>query len=32
MVDQGVLGDRPKTDRFPFPSEADITLAVRNAN
>lgn len=32
MVDQEVLGGQLKMDRFPFPSEGDITLAVRNAN
>jgi quercetin dioxygenase-like cupin family protein len=32
MVDQEVLSSQLKTDRFPFPSEGDITLAVRNAN
>jgi quercetin dioxygenase-like cupin family protein len=32
MVDQEVLPNQIKTDRFPFPSEGDITLAVRNAN
>jgi redox-sensitive bicupin YhaK (pirin superfamily) len=32
MVDQEVLGSELKTDRFPFPSEGDIALAVRNAN
>jgi redox-sensitive bicupin YhaK (pirin superfamily) len=32
MVDQEVLDSQLKTDRFPFPSEGDVTLAVRNAN
>jgi ChrR Cupin-like domain len=32
MVDQEVVGSQLKTDRFPFQSEGDITLAVRNAN
>lgn len=32
MVDQEVLASQLKTDRFPFPSEGDITLAVRNSN
>ena len=32
MVDQEVIGSQLKTDRFPFQSEGDITLAVRNAN
>jgi quercetin dioxygenase-like cupin family protein len=32
MVDQEVFGGQLKTDRFPFPSEGDVTLAVRNAN
>jgi len=31
MVDQEVFGNELKTDRFPFPSEGDITLTVRNA-
>ena len=32
MVDLEVFGSQIKTDRFPFPSEGDITLAIRNAN
>ena len=32
MVDQEVLANQLKSDRFPFPSEGDISLAVRNAN
>ncbi len=32
MVGQEVLDSQLKTDRFPFPSEGDITLKVRNAN
>jgi quercetin dioxygenase-like cupin family protein len=32
MVDQEVFDGQLKVDRFPFPSEGDITLAVRNAN
>ena len=32
MVDQEVIGSQLKADRFPFQSEGDITLAVRNAN
>jgi hypothetical protein len=32
MVDQEVIGSQLKRDRFPFRSEGDITLAVRNAN
>ena len=32
MVDQEVFGGQLTTDRFPFPSEGDVTLAVRNAN
>ena len=32
MVDQEVAASQLKTDRFPFPSEGNITLAVRNAN
>ena len=32
MVDQEVISSQLKTDRFPFQSEGDITLAVRNAD
>ena len=32
MVDQEVFDSQLKADRFPFPIEGDITLAVRNAN
>ena len=32
MVDQEVLDSQLKADRFPFPSQGDITLQVRNAN
>src|ERR1700740_1635168 len=32
MVDQEVSDSQLKTDRFPFPSEGEINLAVRNAN
>ena len=32
VVDQEVFESQLRTDRFPFPSEGDITLAVRNAN
>ena len=32
MVDQEVFDGQLKADRFPFPSEGDITLAIRNAN
>jgi quercetin dioxygenase-like cupin family protein len=32
QVDLEVIGSQLKTDRFPFQSEGDITLAVRNAN
>ena len=32
MVDQEVFDGQLKMDRFPFPSEGDISLAVRNAN
>jgi hypothetical protein len=32
MVDQEVFDSQLKRDRFPFPSEGDIMLAVRNAN
>src|SRR5215831_14408352 len=31
MVDQEVLASQLQSDRFPFPSEGDVTLAVRNA-
>src|SRR6516164_1150735 len=32
MVDQEVFAKQLKEDRFPFPSEGDIKLTVRNAN
>jgi mannose-6-phosphate isomerase-like protein (cupin superfamily) len=32
MIDKEILGSQVKADRFPFPSEGDITLAVRNAD
>jgi quercetin dioxygenase-like cupin family protein len=32
MYDQEILASQVKADRFPFPSEGDITLAVRNKN
>ena len=32
MFDQEILASQVKSDRFPFPSEGDITLAVRNKN
>jgi hypothetical protein len=32
MVDQAAIGSQLKTDRFPFQSEGDVALAVRNAN
>ena len=32
MVDQEVLDSQLKADRFPFPSQGNITLRVRNAN
>ena len=32
MIDQEVFDGQIKPDRFPFPSEGDITLAVRNSN
>ena len=32
MVDQEVISSQLKPDRFPFQSEGDITLAIRNAN
>jgi quercetin dioxygenase-like cupin family protein len=31
-VDEEVFDGQLKVDRFPFPSDGDITLAVRNAN
>jgi len=31
-VDQEVISSQLKPDRFPFQSEGDITLAIRNAN
>jgi quercetin dioxygenase-like cupin family protein len=32
MIDQEVFDSQIKADRFPFPSEGDITLAVRSSN
>ncbi|MDA9405250.1 hypothetical protein XH98_18035 [Bradyrhizobium sp. CCBAU 51745] len=32
MIDQEIVDSQIKADRFPFPSEGEITLAVRNAN
>jgi quercetin dioxygenase-like cupin family protein len=32
MVDQEVSASQLKTDRFPYPSKGNITLAVRNTN
>src|SRR5215471_12336809 len=32
MYDQEITASQVKADRFPFPSEGDITLAVRNKN
>jgi quercetin dioxygenase-like cupin family protein len=32
MVDQEVFERQLKVDRFPFPFEGEVTLAVRNAN
>jgi hypothetical protein len=32
VVDQEVFESQLRAERFPFPSEGDITLAVRNAN
>jgi len=32
MYDQEILASQVKADKFPFPSEGDITLAVRNKN
>jgi len=32
MIDQEILAAQVQSDRFPFPSKGDITLAVRNAN
>jgi quercetin dioxygenase-like cupin family protein len=32
MIDQEIFDGQIKADRFPFPCEGEITLAVRNAN
>jgi quercetin dioxygenase-like cupin family protein len=32
VLDQEIVASQVKADRFPFPCEGDITLAVRNAN
>jgi mannose-6-phosphate isomerase-like protein (cupin superfamily) len=32
VIDSEISSDQVKSDRFPFPSQGDITLAVRNAN
>jgi hypothetical protein len=32
MIDQEIFANEVKADRFPFPSQGDITLAVRTAN
>jgi quercetin dioxygenase-like cupin family protein len=32
MFDQEILNSQVKADRFPFPCEGEITLAVRNKN
>jgi quercetin dioxygenase-like cupin family protein len=32
MFDQEILASQVKADRFPFPCEGDVTLAVRNTN
>ncbi len=32
MIDQEIFATTVKADRFPFPSEGDISLAVRSAN
>jgi quercetin dioxygenase-like cupin family protein len=32
MYDQEILASQVKADRFPFPCEGDITLAVHNKN
>lgn len=32
MIDQEIFATTVKADRFPFPSQGDITLAVRTAN
>jgi redox-sensitive bicupin YhaK (pirin superfamily) len=32
MIDQEIFASQVKADRFPFPSEGDVTLAVRSAN
>jgi hypothetical protein len=32
VIDQEIQESQVNADRFPFPCEGDITLAVRNAN
>jgi len=32
MIDQEIFANEVKADRFPFPSQGDISLAVRAAN
>jgi hypothetical protein len=32
MFDREILASQVKADRFPFPCEGDITLAIRNAS
>jgi redox-sensitive bicupin YhaK (pirin superfamily) len=32
MIDREILAAEVKSDRFPFPNQGDITLAVRSAN
>jgi quercetin dioxygenase-like cupin family protein len=32
MFDQEIVASEVKADKFPFPHEGDVTLAVRNAN
>jgi hypothetical protein len=32
VLDQEILASQVKADRFPFPCEGEITLAIRNAN
>ena len=32
MIDQEIFATTVKADRFPFPSQGDISLAVRSAN
>jgi uncharacterized RmlC-like cupin family protein len=32
MIDQEIVASQVKADRFPFPCEGDITLAIRSAS